>query len=224
MTLPLHDGQTLRPKRLTVPDAVSLVPRSKTCAGRASPRRGASTRIRVLISRRCTGLQVRIPRNEREFHRKVAAECFNRAWDLLERRRSGGDDLQLLHLSHASRYHWGLIGTPRNRAIGEWQLSRVYSELGHPELALQCARACLTTCKDNGLTDILHTAYEAIARAHTAAQDYRSAERYLKAARRQLGGLSLDEDDRKVYLSQIEATEQLIKSGRTSRDADTLRG
>ena len=112
---------------------------------------------------------------EREFHGKTAAHCF-KAWDFMDKKaRSDGDNLQMLYLSHASRNHWGLVGTPRSRAVGEWQISRIYVTLGQPRLALGFARACLTTCKDNGLSDILHTAHEAMARANAIAQDYQRA-------------------------------------------------
>jgi tetratricopeptide (TPR) repeat protein len=149
---------------------------------------------------------------EREFHRKVATDCFNRAWDLLDRkRRTGEESLQMLQMAHTSRYHWGIVGTPKNRAVGEWQLSRIYAELGQPRLALQFAKSCLATCKKNGLSDILHTADEAMARAYAAAKNYRQARISLERARRHLDSLALDKGDRKVYLDQINETEALIR-------------
>jgi len=154
---------------------------------------------------------------EREFHRKVAVDCFNKAWDLMDKKaRSEEDNLQMLHLSHSSRYHWGLVGTPRNRAVGDWQLSRVYATLGQPQIALQFAKSCLATCKDNDLDDIMHTAHEAMARASAVSKDYGNARRYLDKARRQLDELSLDKDDRSVYLNQIKETEELIRKRKTA--------
>lgn len=150
-------------------------------------------------------------RAEREVHRRVAVTSFNRAWNLLEKkRRNPREDLEMLHLAHASRYHWGLVGTPKNRAVGEWQLSRVYAELGQPSLALRFARAALSTCEKNGLTDILPTAYEAIARAYAAANDSRRAKEFLTRARRRLEKSALDEEDRRIYLAQIRDTQSLI--------------
>jgi len=149
---------------------------------------------------------------EREFHRKIAADCFNRAWDLLDKKnRSEEDNLQMLHLSHASRYHWSLVGTPTNRAVGEWQLSRVYAELGQPQLALRFAKSCLATCKENGLSDIKHTANEAMARAYAVAKDYHKARKHLDKARRQLGRLALNREDKTAYLDQIKETQAMIK-------------
>lgn len=151
-------------------------------------------------------------KTEREFHRKTAAKCFNRAWDYLEmKERSPEDDQQMLYLAHASRYHWGLVGTPTNRAVGEWQLSRVYADLGQPRLALQFAKASLSTCKDNNLTEIVHTANEAIARACAVARDFQNARKYLARAHQQLDKLALGREGRKIYADQIRDTQRLIR-------------
>lgn len=148
---------------------------------------------------------------EREFHRKVAVGCFNRGWDYLEKKdRSVKDNLEMLCVTHASRYHWGLIGTPRNLAIGEWQISRVYADLGQPHLALQFAKSSLVICERNALTDIVHIANEAMARAHAVAKDYKRAKTYLSKARQQLDSLKLDEEEREMYLDQLRQTELLI--------------
>ena len=157
-------------------------------------------------------LYMKMSKQEREFHRRVAAECFNKAWDLLDKKaRSYEDNLQMLYLSHASRYHWGLVGTAESRAVGEWQLSRIYATLGQPQMALKFAKSCLATCEDNNLSDILHTAYEAMARAYAIANDNSRARRYLTRARRQLNKLNLDNHDRGIYLDQITETEGLIR-------------
>jgi len=155
---------------------------------------------------------VRASIKEREFHRRVAADCFNRAWDLLDKKnRSSEDDVLMLHLAHASRYHWEMVGTPTNRAVGDWQISRIYGELGQPGLALRFAKSCLKTCRDNGLTQIMHTADEAMSRAYAIAKDYRRARRYLDRARRRLDKLALDKEDRAVYMGQINQTKALIR-------------
>jgi hypothetical protein len=148
---------------------------------------------------------------EREFHRKVATYCFNHAWDLLDKKnRIPADDSELLNLAHASRYHWGLVGTPTNIAVGEWQLSRIYAELGHPRLALTHAKSCLATCKENKLSEIEHTANEAMARAYAVAKDYQRTRKHLREARRQLDRLKIGKDDREIYQHQLNETEALI--------------
>ncbi|HVP22984.1 MAG TPA: tetratricopeptide repeat protein [Conexivisphaerales archaeon] len=147
---------------------------------------------------------------ERRFHRRAAVSCFNGAWDLLDKKRSAAEDKEMLELAHASRYHWGLVGEPRNWAVSDWQISRVYAAVGQPELSLMFAESCLEICEEKGLSDILHTADEAMARAYAASGDFVSAKRYLREARRRLDSLRLPKDDRKVYLGQIQDTEALI--------------
>jgi hypothetical protein len=80
--------------------------------------------------------------SEQEFHRKMAAECFNKTWGYLEKKdRTPNDDQSMLNTAHSSRYHWSFAGEARNFAIGDWQISRVYSALNEPSLALHFAKA-----------------------------------------------------------------------------------
>ena len=117
----------------------------------------------------------------------------------------------MLHIAHASRYHWGFVGTPQNVAVSDWQISRIYASLNQPELALQFAKSCLEICEKNSLSDVLHTAYEAIARAYAISKDYGRAKDYLNRAREQLTKLKLDKEDRKAYSDQIRETEQMLR-------------
>jgi CHASE3 domain sensor protein len=61
------------------------------------------------------------------------------------------------------------------------------------------------------LSEILHTAYEGMARAYAVANDHESAKEYLKKAREQLDKLTMDDEDRKGYLDQIHETEKLTE-------------
>ena len=151
-----------------------------------------------------------ISETEREFHRKTARDCFNYAWDYLDRKeRSPLDEEQMLHLAHASRFHWGLVGSPRNRAVGDWQISRIYAALNQPGLSLQFAKSSLEICQKNDLQEVLATAFEAIARAYAVARDYSSARSYIEKSREQLSRVSLEDEDRETYLGQIRETEAL---------------
>jgi hypothetical protein len=153
-----------------------------------------------------------IPVAERKYHRKTAVRCFNRAWDYLEmKNRTPDQEREMLQLAHASRHHWSLVGSDRNRAVGDWQISRVYGELGHPRLSLQYAKACLAECTGKRLTEITPTAYEAMARAYAVGNDFKSASKYLEIARRQLAMLDLDTEDRRIFKSQIDQTESLMR-------------
>ena len=86
---------------------------------------------------------------EKDLHRKFAVNCFNGTWDLIEKKdRTPEDDTDMIHMAHASRYHWGQIGTPLNFARGDWQISRVYAILGQGENALTYAKSSLHHCKE----------------------------------------------------------------------------
>jgi hypothetical protein len=148
---------------------------------------------------------------EREFHRRTAVNSFNKTWDYLDQgNRSSAEDLQMLQSAHASRYHWGLVGTPLNQAIGDWQIARVYASLRQPDLALRYARLSLSTCKKHSLEEIVPSAYESIARAYAAAKDPKRATEYLVKARQRLHKLHLGKEDRRIYLGQINDTQRLI--------------
>jgi len=150
--------------------------------------------------------------NELEFHRKTARKCFNEAWDYLDKKnRTADDEQQMLHLAHASRYHWGLVGTARNKAVGDWQLSRVYAALNEPRLALHFAKSCLEITQKNNLLENLPSAYEGMARAYAVAKEKRSAMDYIKKAREALDKTAMTKEDKKVYADQIDETEALLK-------------
>ena len=124
---------------------------------------------------------------------------FNRVWTLLEQPDRGvEDDDEMLHAAHASRYHWGEVGTIANRARGEWQCSRVYAVLGRAEPALHHARRCLELCESAGdeLDEFdLPFAYEALARANAVAGNAEQARHWIGLARAAADSIS-DEDDR----------------------------
>jgi tetratricopeptide (TPR) repeat protein len=153
-----------------------------------------------------------MPQTEYDFHRKIAADCFNRTWDYLEQKnRSLDDDQVMLNLAHASRYHWSLIGKPWNFTTGDWQISRVYAALNQPDLALSFAKKALEISEKNNLSERLISAYEGMARAYAVAKKYPSAQDFVNKAREQMRTVSLDAEDRKTYSDQIDETEQMIR-------------
>ncbi len=117
--------------------------------------------------------------------RKLAADLFNGVWTLMETEdRTPGQDDRMLHMAHASRYHWEQVGTAANLARGEWLCSRVYAVLRRPEPALHHARRVLELCVEHGLADWdLAFAHEAIARGLAVAGDAAGAEAEIRAAR-----------------------------------------
>jgi len=150
--------------------------------------------------------------SEANFHQETAKKCFNATWDYLDKvKRDAKDEQEMLHLAHASRYHWTFVGNPSNFAVSDWQISRVYAALNEPHLALHFAKSALEIMQKNDLADILHTGYEGIARAYAIAKDYPSARDYINKASAQLKRTTgLDDEDKRIYLEQIRETEELI--------------
>jgi DNA-binding transcriptional MerR regulator len=143
---------------------------------------------------------------EQDERRQLAADLFNEAWTMMEKTdRTPDDDLRMLHMAHASRFHWGEIGTAAHRNRGEWQVSRVYTVLGRVEPALFHAHACLRICEENDIRDWeLAFAHEALARAYLVAGDREQTSLHLQKAR-ELGELIADPEDR-ALLDQDLAT------------------
>jgi hypothetical protein len=142
---------------------------------------------------------------EPDAERKLAARLFNSVWDLLEKEdRSDEDDNQMIHMAHASRYHWGQVGDPEHLARGEWQCSRVYAVLRRPEPSMYHAQQVLQICETNGLVDFdLAFAYEALARAHAVAGNKEDARAMTEQALRACEDIA-DEEDRKITLADLE--------------------
>lgn len=138
--------------------------------------------------------------------RRIAVDCFNAVWGFMEKAdRTREEDDTMLHMAHASRYHWGIIGAPVNLARGEWQVSRVYTVLGRPEPALYHANRCLEICEANSIGDFdLAFAYEALSRSYALAGDAAHRDEYYEKARRAGEHISRVED-RELLLTDLES-------------------
>ena len=141
---------------------------------------------------------------EEECHKKSAVDSFNLVWGLLDKReRTKEDDDRMVHAAHASRFHWGEIGTPVEFERGEWQISRVYSVLKRSESALYHAKRCLEICQRNSIGDFdIAFAYEAMARASAAAGEMSHCQRYIKSAR-EAGDQIKEKGDRNYFFSEL---------------------
>ena len=139
--------------------------------------------------------------------RLLAAQLFNETWRLMEQEgRTRADDDRMLHMAHASRYHWGQVPdvTPAHLARGEWQISRVYTVLERAEPALHHAQRVLDLCQENGIGDWdLAFAYEALARAHAVAGNAARAREYTDQALAAAGEIA-DDEDRDLLLADLE--------------------
>jgi len=74
------------------------------------------------------------------WHKRFAARCNNRAWDLASRDRTPAEDRELLDVAHASAWHWAQVGSELNRMRATLLLAAVHAELGMGASALALAR------------------------------------------------------------------------------------
>jgi len=151
-----------------------------------------------------------------EEHRRLAAAFFNETWRLLDLiDRSDKQDAQMIHCAHASRMHWELVGDAKNRAIGEWQVARVYSVLRFPQSALYHASASLAIVEQAGMEGFLvGCAHEGMARA-LALSDRETAATHYKKAVEILSSID-DPEDAEILRSDLESI-QLSGHGRSEK-------
>jgi hypothetical protein len=149
---------------------------------------------------------------EQEWHEKSAKALFNLTWDLLEKAdRTPDEDDKMVHAAHASRFHWGEIGTPLEFERGEWQISRVYSVLNRPEPALYHAQRCLAICQENAIEDFdIAFAYEAMARAYAVAGDAVKSNKYITLGKQAAEQIE-DAGDRDYFAGELEGVSELLE-------------
>ena len=137
--------------------------------------------------------------------RALAAGLFNRVWELLEKTdRTPDDDQEMVNSAHASRLHWTGIGGAKEKAIGDWQISRVYSVLGRGEPAVHHARLALSYAGSvEGEPWLLASAYEGLARAYAVAGDSHAAAEWKAKAVARLEEVT-DVDDREIVQADID--------------------
>src|SRR3989304_2988794 len=140
-----------------------------------------------------------------DYQRQFAVDAFNLTWQLLlKQQRSVEENDLMLHAAHASRYHWGEVGTPVNLVRGEWQISRVYAVLNRAEAALYHAQRCLAICQAHHIGDFdLAYAYEAMARALALAGRMAESEKYA-ALGREAGEKIVEKDDKDLFFGDLE--------------------
>ena len=140
-----------------------------------------------------------------KLHRMFAVDCFNGTWDLLDKTdRTPEEAEMMIHMSHASRYHWGIIGNPLNFARGDWQISRVYVTLKLGKPALKYGESSLQHCLDNGFGDFdLAFGYEAIARAYAVLGDDQNLAKYKELAT-EAGKAIVKDGDRDFFFGELD--------------------
>ena len=138
-------------------------------------------------------------------HRFFSTDCFNRAWELIEKpRRTPGEDEQMLLLALASLWHWTEREdcTDRNLSIGYWQTARVYALLGQSENAFRYAEMCLQASEEQP-PFYQGYAHEALARAAMIAGDATGAANHLSQAR-EFAAAVADDQERAMLETDLE--------------------
>ncbi len=139
-------------------------------------------------------------------HRYFSAECFNRAWDYIDKpTRTPEEDQSMLLLGMASLWHWTQRPDvlPGNFSIGYWQVARIYALLGQADASRKYGQLCLQASQGEGTQPFhLAYAYEALARAEALAGERSKADEYLHLAR-QVSEKMSDPEDRKRLLDDL---------------------
>jgi len=120
-------------------------------------------------------------------HRHFAVECFNRAWDYIDKpQRTQEEDEEMLRLAQVSLWHWTQRAdcAATHRSVGYWQVARVYALLGQAGNARRYAHLCLQVSQGDTIPPFyLAYAYEALARAEMVACEREAMAGYLQQAR-----------------------------------------
>lgn len=119
------------------------------------------------------------------WRRTLAPRAFNDAWRLLDKGSlSREEEEEMLAATLTQRYHWYEVGSRRNQAIADWQVSRVAAVLGYAELSQRFGERSLALAREHDLGPfVTGFAHEAIARAAACVDDVGTFTEHLEAAR-----------------------------------------
>jgi hypothetical protein len=126
----------------------------------------------------------------------LAAKLFNDVWALMDKEvRTEEENYLMVHMAHASLYHWMQAGTPHNVYAGEWQISRVYALIGNFDSCLYHGKRALHLCEVNGFGGFdLAYAYEALTRAYLVKGNKSECTKYLEQALKEAEKVENKED------------------------------
>jgi hypothetical protein len=138
------------------------------------------------------------------WHRTFAARAFNETWALLDADELTREEEEaMLAATLAQRYHWYAVGIHRNRAIADWQVSRVAAVLGYEDLARRFGERSLEIAVEHSLDPFVKGfAHEAVARAAAIVDDIETFTEHLELARASLTEVE-DDEDREILQSDL---------------------
>lgn len=139
-------------------------------------------------------------------HKYFAADCFNKAWELIEKPdRTPDDDRRMVALNQASIFHWLSRAdcTALNLSVGFWQASRIQALLGSADEARRQAETSLGYSRSLE-PFYLGYAYEALARAEFLAGDIAKGHEHLESAKRHAERVE-NKDHRSMLLRDLDS-------------------
>lgn len=136
--------------------------------------------------------------------RTLAPIDFNHTWSLLDAHDLSTDQRdEMFAAALAQRHNWYQVGTARNKAIADWQVSRVAAVLGYADLARHFGERSLAVAENHDLGPfVIGFAHEAIARAAAEVDDTATVTEHLELARAQVE-LITDEEERGVLEADL---------------------
>lgn len=142
--------------------------------------------------------------SDQKFHESVAADLFNRCWELIDQEhRTGDEEIEMLLSAMTSRWHWSQVGGPPEIATGDWQVAHAAALAGFADLSLAFASRNLTTAETERWTGWrLASAHEGMARACAVSGDEADRQRHLDAAYAALES-EPDQGDRSLIETQL---------------------
>ena len=144
--------------------------------------------------------------DEKAAHKYFSVNCFNRAWDLIDKTdRTPEEDEELIRLSLASHYHWTQRDDYSNTkaSIGFWQTSRVYALLGQSDNARRYGQLCLSASQGEEVPPFyLGYAYEALARAEATGGNEGEMQSYLDKVKNTAEEIK-EADEKKMLLEDL---------------------
>jgi len=140
-------------------------------------------------------------------HRFFAADCFNKAWELIDKTdRTADEDETMLLLSMASAWHWTQRPdcTDQNMSAAYWQIAHIYGLRKQADNARRYGELALAKAQTKGVPPFfLAYAYEALARAEMVAGNKEQMQAHLAKARRVAKRLT-DAEAQKMLLGDLD--------------------
>lgn len=167
--------------------------------------------------------------NIQAVHKKFSSECFNRAWEMIEKKSPNEEDLENMLLScHASLWHWKQREDcqPVNLSVAYWQLGRVNNLAAHFGMAESYGNKCVRISKAANLPPFyLGYGYEALAQTAALTGQTGKAMRFLDEAFAQLAKVE-NKDGAKYLGSDLEQVREILakKQGRLRQGEHVITG